>query len=622
MGAHMYKTLRRVPRAFAALLVLGSLGLGTSAAQARTLAPGAPAAAAAVPAPPAGDELHANADSSITITWPASAGATSYNLYRGTTSGGEGSTPIATTTQTTYTDKNLSPTPVYFYQITAVNASGESARTPEDASKTPPPIGTGGNVAGVPSGNGEVYYCKDALLGGFDWFQTLTGWFPQVLGSSAALAPGGRVVDMAYAASGTMTFNNVVVPTSGLYTVDWRYAFQGGLFPGVNNRQMGLKVNGTVITTTERFPITGSFETYQHSALQVHLNAGVNSVSMLAVSDHGVSRVDELTVTPATASVPAGPTSLTVTPGNTTATLSWAASTSGSPTSYTIYRGTKSDGEAVTPVATTNGTTTTVTDTGLKNGTTYFYNVAANNAVGVSPDSNEVSVTPAVGTGTAPPAPTGLNATGGNGSVSLTWNASAGATSYSVYRGTAPGAEGSTAIGTSASNSFTDTAVTNGTKYYYTVTASNTAGASLKSNEASATPTGSGGSGGLLSQGQPATASSVQGAGYAASNAVDGNLGTRWSSASSDPQWLQVDLGATHTINQVVLNWENAYAKAFQIQTSTDGTTWTTIYSTTTGTGGVQTIPVSGSGRYVRMYGTQRGTGYGYSLWEFQVYGS
>ena len=622
MGAHMYKTLRRVPRAFAALLVLGSLGLGTSAAQARTLAPGAPAAAAAVPAPPAGDELHANADSSITITWPASAGATSYNLYRGTTSGGEGSTPIATTTQTTYTDKNLSPTPVYFYQITAVNASGESARTPEDASKTPPPIGTGGNVAGVPSGNGEVYYCKDALLGGFDWFQTLTGWFPQVLGSSAALAPGGRVVDMAYAASGTMTFNNVVVPTSGLYTVDWRYAFQGGLFPGVSNRQMGLKVNGTVITTTERFPITGSFETYQHSALQVHLNAGVNSVSMLAVSDHGVSRVDELTVTPATASVPAGPTSLTVTPGNTTATLSWAASTSGSPTSYTIYRGTKSDGEAVTPVATTNGTTTTFTDTGLKNGTTYFYNVAANNSVGVSPDSNEVSVTPAVGTGTAPAAPTGLNATSGNGSVSLTWNASAGATSYSVYRGTAPGAEGSTAIGTSASNSFTDTAVTNGIKYYYTVTASNTAGASLNSNEASATPTGSGGSGGLLSQGQPATASSVQGAGYAASNAVDGNLGTRWSSASSDPQWLQVDLGATHALSQVVLNWETAYAKAFQIQTSTDGTNWTAIYSTTTGTGGVQTIPVSGSGRYVRMYGTQRGTGYGYSLWEFQVYGS
>jgi hypothetical protein len=172
------------------------------------------------------------------------------------------------------------------------------------------------------------------------------------------------------------------------------------------------------------------------------------------------------------------------------------------------------------------------------------------------------------------------------------------------------------------SSSYTDPAVTSGTTYYYEITASNTAGTSAHSPEVHATPAGSGGTATLLSQGHPATASSVQNAGYPASNAVDGSLTTRWSSAFSDPQWLQADLGATHTISQVTIDWETAYATAFQLQTSNDGTTWTTIYSTTTGTGGTQTIPVTGSGRYIRLYGTARATGYGYSIWEYQVYGT
>ena len=126
----------------------------------------------------------------------------------------------------------------------------------------------------------------------------------------------------------------------------------------------------------------------------------------------------------------------------------------------------------------------------------------------------------------------------------------------------------------------------------------------------------------LLSQGHPVTASSIQGDPWAAANAVDGNLSTRWSSAFSDPQWLEVDLGATHAIREVILYWENAHATAFQIQTSENGTTWTDIYSTTTGAGGEQIIEVNGTGRYVRMYGTARNTQYGYSLYEFQVLGS
>jgi hypothetical protein len=126
----------------------------------------------------------------------------------------------------------------------------------------------------------------------------------------------------------------------------------------------------------------------------------------------------------------------------------------------------------------------------------------------------------------------------------------------------------------------------------------------------------------LLSQGKTTTASSSENATFPASAATDGDTGTRWSSAFSDPQWLQVDLGSSASISQVVLNWEPAYAKSFQIQTSADGTNWTSIYSTTTGAGGVQTLNITGTGRYVRMYGTARGTAYGYSLWEFQVYGS
>ena len=86
--------------------------------------------------------------------------------------------------------------------------------------------------------------------------------------------------------------------------------------------------------------------------------------------------------------------------------------------------------------------------------------------------------------------------------------------------------------------------------------------------------------------------------------AFDGNPGTRWSSAFADPQWIQVDLGSSVPISRVVLQWEGAYGRAYQIQTSPDGTAWTTIHSTTTGAGGTETLTVNGTGRYVRMNGT------------------
>ncbi|GIH23881.1 hypothetical protein Aph01nite_21910 [Acrocarpospora phusangensis] len=125
----------------------------------------------------------------------------------------------------------------------------------------------------------------------------------------------------------------------------------------------------------------------------------------------------------------------------------------------------------------------------------------------------------------------------------------------------------------------------------------------------------------VLSQGRPTLASSVENGGTPAGAAVDGNAGTRWSSAFSVPQWIRVDLGSAQAINQIVLNWEAAYATAFTIQTSPDGNTWTTIHTVTNGTGGNQTYNVNGNGRYVRLHATAKATAYGVSLWEFQVHG-
>ncbi|MEU9077688.1 discoidin domain-containing protein [Kitasatospora sp. NPDC048538] len=120
-------------------------------------------------------------------------------------------------------------------------------------------------------------------------------------------------------------------------------------------------------------------------------------------------------------------------------------------------------------------------------------------------------------------------------------------------------------------------------------------------------------------KGRPATASSTENAGTPAGAAVDGDPGTRWSSAFADPQWLQVDLGAVRQVCRVVLAWETAYGSSYQIQVSDDGSSWRTLYGTTSGKGGTETIPVTGSGRYLRLNGQARGTGWGYSLWELQV---
>jgi hypothetical protein len=124
-----------------------------------------------------------------------------------------------------------------------------------------------------------------------------------------------------------------------------------------------------------------------------------------------------------------------------------------------------------------------------------------------------------------------------------------------------------------------------------------------------------------LALGKTAVASASQG-GFEPYRAFDANNTSRWGSPYSDNQWLYVDLGRTTNITQVNLIWEIAYGKDFRLEVSPDATNWTTAKTVTNNTSHVNELALTATGRYVRMYGVTRGTGYGFSLYEMQVLGS
>ena len=179
--------------------------------------------------------------------------------------------------------------------------------------------------------------------------------------------------------------------------------------------------------------------------------------------------------------VPAAPANLAGTAGNAQVSLTWSASSTA--TSYDVKRSTISGGP-YSQIASV--TSTSYTDATVTNGTVYHYVVCAVNAAGDSADSADAAVTPDP-TITTPAVPMGLAATPGNAQVSLTWSASSGATGYHVRRATTSGGP-YTQIAAPTSTSYTDTSVTNGTTYFYVVSALDSAGESANSAQASALP--------------------------------------------------------------------------------------------------------------------------------------
>lgn len=121
--------------------------------------------------------------------------------------------------------------------------------------------------------------------------------------------------------------------------------------------------------------------------------------------------------------------------------------------------------------------------------------------------------------------------------------------------------------------------------------------------------------------GKTVTASSSENGGLSANLAVDGTLATRWSSAFTDDEWIEVDLGSVLPISSIGLAWENAHGSRFTLQTRDSASdAWRTIVTEAAGTGGYASYPVEASGRYVRMLGEKRSSPYGYSLHEFRVF--
>ncbi len=109
-----------------------------------------------------------------------------------------------------------------------------------------------------------------------------------------------------------------------------------------------------------------------------------------------------------------------------------------------------------------------------------------------------------------------------------------------------------------------------------------------------------------------------------ASNAVDGDVNSRWESEFSDPQYIYVDLGATYLLSKFSLNWESANAQDYTLAISDDAANWQTIHTATgmaEGMHRIDNITADASARYVRMRGKKRNLNYGYSLFEFEILG-
>lgn len=255
--------------------------------------------------------------------------------------------------------------------------------------------------------------------------------------------------------------------------------------PGTSVTITGLDFSSTSGGNTVKFndvTATVSSDTATQIVALVPTSATSGPISVTTVNGTGYS-TNSFSVLPPAAQAPAAPTGVSATPGNTQVSITWGSVTGAN--SYNVYWSTTSGVTKLNGNKFTNVTSPYV-HTGLANGTAVYYVVTAVNSAGESVDSVQANATPAP---TIPSAPTGVAAVPANAQNSISWNASSGATSYNVYWSTTTGvtkANGTKITG--ATSPYVHPVLTNGTAYFYVVTAVNTAGESADSAQVSATP--------------------------------------------------------------------------------------------------------------------------------------
>jgi fibronectin type 3 domain-containing protein len=319
----------------------------------------------------------------LTLSWTASTGATGYNVYRGTISGSESATPIATgVTGTSFTDTSASNGTTYYYEVTATNTAGESARSAEVSATPKAPTSTlvwAVDAGGAAAGN----FLADT---GFTGGKTYSTTAAVSTGAVSSPAPQAVYQTERY---GNFSYSAIGLTPGASYTV--RLHFAELYWTSAGSREFNVTINGQqVLTNFDIFATAGG----KDIAIIKPFTATANSsgqivITFTSVKDNAKVSGIEILTTGVKPTPPAPVTGLSAGAGNAQVTLNWAASSTA--TSYNVYRGSSNGGEVLVK---SGVSTTSYTDTGLSNGTTYFYEVTAVNSAGESGRSSEVSATP------------------------------------------------------------------------------------------------------------------------------------------------------------------------------------------------------------------------------------